>query len=664
MKSLIVHLKSGKNTGLILTWLLFMGFYLCGLFFPDTFWATHFIAFISPLWKWVFLVLAVVSPFTYYFFHNKGWTLLDPKTNKNKYSHFIIITLTLIMGFLFIQFPIVHDNYGEAYILKEYLDKTADEIPQIALDNFFNYSLSPWAGQNTVMSLATFISYFGQINYQRAFVILDLIFGLLFVLSWLYFIRSWLSTGKWKIVMALAGLSAPFLLNFYGHIEINAPALFFNLLWLILLLSYLKNKNTVKRWGLLILLIICVKFHAMALLFVPALILVFSQHFLPHLIEKYNILSWKKISLLVLTPVLIVGMFAYFFIFKDHTDTRQLQDTAMEYDRLFLPLISPDPPLDNYNMLSLNHIFDYFSEMLLWSPVIFFLLVTIILFYRKKIDWKRHEVILSGLTLILFGALFFVVNPLLSMQMDWDLFSMPGPVFLIFGAVLIAQIEKKENSPFLVGGSLSLVFMALPFFMVHASANQLSHRLESAGIRIFKTYYEWSDQTIQFAFDIAKEENETIRKRRQNVLNKLAPFALSGKDYEYARILAREAEQVLRTDKDYTKALEICDQVRFYNPYHKNNILYQLEAHFLLNQMEIAYQLSLRLIELKHPNEEKARRIAIHTALEAELYDEALYQSTEYLKRGSDEIVQEVYDRLKENSKVDELKFLFTRSSK
>jgi len=318
--------------------------------------------------------------------------------------------------------------------------------------------------------------------------------------------------------------------------------------------------------------------------------------------------------------------------------------------------------MDNYNMLSFNHIFDYFSEMLLWSPAIFLLIVSIVLFYRKKINWNRQEIILSGLSLILFAALFFVVNPLLSMQMDWDLFAMPGPVFLIFGVVLVKQIQHEKINSFLAGGSLSMVVMAIPFFMVHASADSLSYRLESAGVRIFKTYYEWSDQTIQFAFDIADEDNSTIRKRRQMLLEEIEPYAIPEKDYEYARILVREGEELLRTDKDYVKALEIFDKVNYYYPDHKNNVLYQLEAHFLLNQMDIAYQYSLQLIEMKHPNDEKARRIAIHTALEAELYDDALMHSTEYLKRGSDEIIQEVYNKLRENSKVDELKFLFTRS--
>jgi len=664
MNKLIASLKFRENFGLIFIWLVFMGFYISGLIFPDTWWSTHFIAFIPPLWKWILLISAILIPVVLFIAKHYGWKFKDQSTEKNKRSHMVILGVTIIMGILFLQFPIAHDNYGEAYLLQKYLDKTADEIPVQAMDEFFSFSLSPWAGQNTIMSLVTFISYFGQVNYQWAFVVLDLIFGLLFVISWLYFISSYLHDRKWKIIMALAGLSAPFMLNFFGHIEINAPSLFCNLLWSILLLSYLRKGKTYQLWGLLVLLLVCIKFHAVALLFVPALVLVFFRHYFTDFVQKKKLVSWRKTVVFLLVPIFVTSALAYFFIFKDHNDPRQLQDTAMEFDRVFLPLVSPDPPLDKYNMLSLNHIFDYFSEMLLWSPVVLFLIVCIALFYRKKIDWNHPAVVLTGLTLLLFGSLFFVVNPLLSMQMDWDLFAMPAPVFLVFGVVLISQIQKVKVNEMLVAGSFSLVLMSIPFFIVHASTNPLSHRLESAGIRIYKTYYEWSNQTIQFALNIADEDISTVRARKRNVLKKLEPYAMPDKDYEFARLLASEGEQVLRDDRNYKKALEIFEKVSYYYPDEENNILYKLEAHFLLNQMKEAYEYSLQLIELKHPDEQKALRIAIHTALEAEYYDKAMVHAGDYINKwGSEDVLGEVYYRLQNGIEVEELKFLFTRGN-
>jgi len=664
MSKLLSGRMTGKDAGIFLVWLIFMGFYISGLLFNDTWWATHFIAFVLPLWRWIILLIAFIIPLTFFVLKIQSGPLLHTGRGANKSAHFIIIGITIIMGFLFIQFPIAHDNYGEAYLLQQYMDKTADEIPQQAMDEFFSFKLSPWAGQNTVMSLVTFISYFGGVDYHLAFVLLDLFFGVLFIISWLYFVRNRLRNRIWKIVMGLAGLSAPFILNFYGHIEINAPALLFNLLWLISMLSYLKRRTVFRLWGLLLLLLVCIKFHPVALLFAPAMLLLFVQYFYPDFVQRIKLFSWKRISILILTPIFFAGMLVYFFVFKDHADTRQLQDTAMEYDRLFLPLLSPDPPLDNYNMLSFNHIFDYFGEMLLWSPVILFLIVIVILFYREKIEWKQPEVLLTGLSLILFGALFFVVNPLLSMQMDWDLFAMPGPVFLVFGLVLVSQIENEKISPLLTGGSISMVILSIPFFMVHASTNQLSHRLESAGIRIYKTYYEWSNQTIRFALDIAEEDNLTIRKRKRNVLAKLEPYAIPGKDYEYARLLVSEGEQVLRDDQDYIKALEIFDKVNYYYPLLKNNVLYQLEAHFLLKQMDKAYEYGLQLIELKHPDERTATRITIHSALEAGFYDEAFKHSGVYVNKwGTGDVIGEVYFRLQQQDKIEELKFLFNRGN-
>jgi tetratricopeptide (TPR) repeat protein len=291
--------------------------------------------------------------------------------------------------------------------------------------------------------------------------------------------------------------------------------------------------------------------------------------------------------------------------------------------------------------------------------------IIIVAIYKNSIDWNRPEIVLSGLTLILFGSLFFVVNPLLSMQMDWDLFSMPGPVFIVFVAVIVkvSGINFQLN-PCLTGSSLSLVILTIPFYMVHATTNSLSYRLESAGIRIYKTYYEWSNQTIKYAIEISDESDDIKRDRKRNVLQKLEPYAIPEKDHEYARLLVSEGEQVLREDNDPAKALEIFNKVSYYDPTDKNNLLYRLEAHFLLGEMNEAYQLSLKLVEMRYPDERKARRIAIHTALEAGLYEEAYQHSFEYSEKWpDDQIIQEILVRLKTGQNVKELKNLFIRSN-
>ena len=170
----------------------------------------------------------------------------------------------------------------------------------------------------------------------------------------------------------------------------------------------------------------------------------------------------------------------YFFILKDHVDTRDLNTQVMAFDRLFLPLFSPEPPLDRYNLLSFNHIFDFLSEVLIWSPIALFILLSIILLARKSIDWNTLPVLTSGVTLLLFGGLFFVINPLLSMQLDWDMMAIPAPAFLVFVAVLAKQAERSFDARKLLLTCMAIAILSIPVFAVHAKPIPLSLRLEAS----------------------------------------------------------------------------------------------------------------------------------------------------------------------------------------
>ena len=453
------------------------------------------------------------------------------------------------------------------------------------------------------------------------------------------------------------------MLNFCGHIEINAPVYLFNLLWMIAALIYLRTQNVFLLWTLIPLLLICMKLHPVALLFTPACLLLFINHYLGCKNWGQQWFVWKRIILFPLFPIYIAGAIAYFFVFKDYNDPRHLQFTAMEYDRLFLPLVSPEPPLDKYNMLSFNHCFDYFGVLLIWSPVAFFILVVIALCDRKKIQWNTPSVIITGISLILFASLFFVTNPLLSMQMDWDLFSFPAPLFLIFTVVLVEQLQHTSLHRKLIGGCLALSLLSIPAFVVHASKPMMSQHLESIGVRIFKTYYEWSTRTFTYALSLDTDKSSFLTRKR-NLLEKLEPHAPPGKDYEYARLLIAAGQYELRNEKNYKAALEYFEKAYFYYPNEKDNLLKLMETHFRRGNFAKAYQYGSKLVELKHPNEQKALRIVIHCALEAERYTEALNHTKEYLKYWpKDEIINHIHQRLVNGANLHELKSLFAKGT-
>ena len=534
-------------------------------------------------------------------------------------------------------------------------------IPDGANEAFFSFGIAPWDGQNTILAIITYIAYWGRTTYGTAFFFLDTVCGGLFVFCWLVFLRYYLENRGWQWILGIAGLTAPFLLNFYGHIEINAPVYLFNLIWLITALIYLRTHNTRWLWVLIPLLVVCIKLHAVAVLFIPVCLLTFLYHYCRNRQWFERLFTWKMIGLFLLVPIYALGAFAYFFVFEDYNDPRHLQFTAMEYDRLFLPLVSPEPPLEKYNLLSFNHIFDYFSVMLLWSPVALFLIIVSVLYYRKMLKWNAPPVIISGVSLLLFASLFFVTNPLLSMQMDWDLFCFPAPVFLLFSVVIIEQLQHSNLSRNVAAGCLALALLSIPTFVVNASKPMISNRLESLGVRIFQTYYEWTTRTINYALSLEDSNKSLYLSRKRNVIDKLEPHATPGKDYEYARLLVSAGNDALRLEKNSTAALAYFEQANFYYPNEKTTVLKLMEVNFRLKDFQKAYPYGLKLLDLRYPSEQHALRIVTHIALEAEMYAKAQKHTLDSSKRWpKDEMMAHLNQRLVSGTNLDELKSLFT----
>ncbi|MDY8135844.1 tetratricopeptide repeat protein [Aquimarina sp. 2201CG5-10] len=630
----------------------FVSVYVFGYFFPDYWWSTNFSAFISPIFLIVIVFTVIWCLFKLIRFneikHSKKYTLhLQSKS---------IIFLSISFTLACLIFAMVQDFYGDAYKFNSFLPQIPSVIPKGTHDKFFNFSLAPWAGEGTVLAIITYISYYFQVTYKTAFLIFDAIFGGLFVFTWLHFVSRFVTNQGWKIVLVLAGLSAPFVLVFFGHIEIYAPVFFINLLWIYVALLYIKTDKKQLIWLLVLILLISLKLHSIAVLCIPALLVIVWKHF------KKSYPSWKQIGYFIIVPIFVIGAILYFFYFEDHIDDRSLQRTAMAFEHMFLPLFTPEAPLDQYNLLSFNHFFDYFQVILLWSPIALFIITLFLVLKRNEIDWEAPEILISGLCLFLFIAFFFVVNPLLGMPIDWDLFSLPAPYLLVFTVVLTSQLESSLRPQKVLYASGIIALLSIPSFLVHQSERSLSHRLESVAVRMYNTYYEWTAQTVDNAFSLDNEHNINRLERGEAFINKLTSKAQKGIDYEYSALLIDQGRYLLRVQKKPREALKLFKSAQEYSKANNAKLL-SLEAYFMLNQYEEAFKISKELVKVQFPDAKKALKMNLHCALEADLYQEAFETSTIILKNWpNDETSQEVYQRLKSNDRIKELKFLFANS--
>jgi tetratricopeptide (TPR) repeat protein len=197
-------------------------------------------------------------------------------------------------------------------------------------------------------------------------------------------------------------------------------------------------------------------------------------------------------------------------------------------------------------------------------------------------------------------------------------------------------------------------------FAVNASVVPHSYRLESVGIRVYRTYYEHAAKYIHYALSLIRDDPELYLERKRNVLNKLKPYAIPGNDIKYASLLTDNGYYYLRRAKEYERAREYFRRAQTYSPDYGLNLVYLMEANFQLKDFVNAYKNAAELIRLGHPDERKALRFGIHCALEAGLRAKAQEHCEAYLADfPDDEMIQMVNERLAGNGNIEELKALF-----
>lgn len=639
----------------------FLSFYFLGVLFPEAWWGTHYLAFLPPFLKYSLLALASLITLVPAFEKvANAFTNGDGK-NSARFGSLLIISIGILWGTLFHQFPIVKDAYGTAFVSRAFVHEKVETLPEDFFDRLFSFAASPSHGRTGRRQLVTITAWFGDLTYEEAFRRIDTICGVLFVMIWLFYVQRSLHRRVWQFILGLAGLTAPFLQIFFGHIETRAPISLLILVWVIGISRQLETKSPTLLWSLLILLVIGVRFHAFLVLLTPGWLLAFLSHYFHGQPISKQLLTSKGGLLWIYLPICAIGASLYFFVFEDYKDERLLQHVR-DIDRLFLPLLAPDPPLDRYNLISLNHIFDFFNAVLHWSPPILFVVVCVVLFYRKKIDWRRQQVAVLGLTLLLFITLLFMINPLASPPMDWDLFSMPAPVLLVFTLLLVKQIQNADLGQKVLPGCVALSLLSTPIFAVNASVKSHSYRLENVGIHVYRTYYEHAGTIIHYALGMIEDNLELYLHRKEKILKKLENEAIPGNDVKYAMLLTDSGFYYLRDKQEFARARDYFRRASDYAPNYGINLVYLMEVNFELQDFHAAYENARQLIQLEHPDKRTALRFGIHCALEAELFAKAKEHCKAYLRNfPEDALVRTIFDRLRTNSNVEELRFLFAR---
>jgi len=714
--TLIIVFASVRWIGIFL-----LGLHLLAFIFPDQLWGFHYLYFASAPLKAVILVSAAVLVLLPNYC-NVPRKLDNGLSNKDGSLRLIWLPfVVLLMSFLYYSFPIALDEYGDAFQYRNRLSTVVSELPSKFYKEVFSTEFLPSMGRKTILYMYGLISYTKDMTYEEVFRYAGIFSGVGFTVVWIGFVRYYLSSYKSQLLMIAIGLFAPFTQIFYGHNETYAPVFFVLTSWLALLLVQHKKGSTPLLWALLALLLLCIRLHPFCVLLTPAWILSVVQQYWNRNGSTATSVGYSTVLKWVIAPIFLLGVILYFFVLEDYKDPRFL-DNVKDIDRLFLPIISPAYPLDRYNLLGLNHIVDYLNVVVSWSGATWLLIIGIPVLFRDKLSIRSPSLVILTTTLVLFSSLLFMMNPLVSMPMDWDLFSFPAPVLLFVCVSLVSQIEKLTLPTFLMPLALALLLVASPFFLVNASETPLSNRLESVGKRMYRTYYLHSSRVIITALGIPDNMTSYLA-RKQNILDELKHEAVLGRDPMYGNLLMDDGYYYLTVTKDYEKAENRLSEAVLYNPdsqfildllseaktklsisnnesskgwsderiekeglnllrkvrdypmartffesvrkdHPQNPIfaLYLMEACFVLEDYPAALEQAIFLVEQNYPNERKALRIAVNCALEAKNYSEAMKYSEIYLQSNpEDKTISTIYSRIKNGDRVEELVEVFRK---
>ena len=640
----------------------FILFYLLGLMYPDTFIGFHYPAFLSGK---TLLMMAVVLAIVVWMTNSKPF---EAKINLDiSTSNALLMGGVLIAGgVLFYGFPIYRDIYGDAFGFLPSIDDYVNAAPEHH-DKLFSFDITdPKIGTATVTALVAIMSDSLKMTVGDVFTTINIIFGLgyLFFMTRIVFMRTnvlWLRT----VLIAMI-LGAPFLLAFCGHLEVYAPTYFLIALFWFLVFQYVENQKGSTLLFLIVTQIFLIKFHVTGFFLVPILLaLLWKRRYGEE--KGWKTWNWKQIVAVGLLPIYAMGAFVYFFVTRStHAPRTYTPDDLMTV--LFLPIESGSPaPLDQYNLFSPHHFFDYFQTVVVWSIPAWFLLITVFVIARKYISWNDTRVQLSGFALLMYVPAFFALNPLFAMFADWDLMAIPALTLLVLAIAVLTTIQNPENIfttervRILGVGTVVFALLGMSGIFVNASQEGEQKRLLAMAKYEFKTYRLGISTPILESLQMIDDLDERIE-AHEKILEELEPYGVKGNDPEMTQLYWVQGLRYKQDKKDEPRALEYFLKGDEFDSLHIKNKFEIIVSCFTLRKFDLANRQLPLYSRMGYPNPQRNLQICAHVAIEANDFSGAISYVDRYLSKWPEDLFfQRVRDSILNAKYPDSIKYLFNR---
>ncbi len=645
--------------GILVIALTIFGLYALGILFPDVFWGFHYPSFLPGVSGMLLLVAAVIA--TLYFQNKNPWKGLEKESGNGMLWRFV----GAFFGFVFYyKFPIFNDIYGDALGILPNREASVASLDPVFIQKILSFDFTELKlGTATTYGLVGWISYYSEVTVLQAFRTVGAFCGAGYLFFMMAIIHRLTKRMIQRVLLTAVVFGAPLTLAFCGHIEIYAPVYFLLSVFWYSVIRY-HEKPSVK-WAvvLFILALLSFKFHVTGgltlLIAVLCVVLQYRRN-------KGWTTSWKNLFLAVVTPVYLLGIYVYTMVTRSLFSGRSYKEDTI-FDVIFLPLKSSEgSPLDRYNLFSPSHFFDYFNLWFLWSAGAMMLVVSLLIFYRKRVQFNHPLVQVMIVALLLYLPVFFVLNPLLSMAFDWDLMSIPGILMIVFSIILVTTMrpeEKPERSfeSYAMVPIIGLLFLGVTAIFVNGSQASQGERLVSMGTHSFRTYWIGASTPVLRGIDRLPSETQKIRRLKKFIRDNEG-YAIKGKDVEFSAIVNHLGNlyQNNEAHPDLELALANYKKAFTFSPLYRKNVYDLVVVHFLRKEFKQANDYIPTLVAMKYPNPIKALRIAIHTSIEAEAYEDAVKYCEILLERQpEDSFIQEVLRLLKTEEDKSTIKLKF-----
>jgi tetratricopeptide (TPR) repeat protein len=426
-------------------------------FFPkERLWGLNLLYYVPPFPRWLLVIFGflILIPWVNRFVADSLANLFALVENNfkkvNKYYKYALISLASFLPFWIFKIKI--------YLLGDSNLRVAEIFAGLKFS----------ATEPLDFYLHAFLSRFLKMHPYTTYAILSCLAGVVFI--FLILLLSDLMgkevQEKLLVFSVLVTMGANQL--FFGYVESYTLMYVALVGFLLFSLYYLKGKCGF-FWPNLIFLF-SVALHLSAILFLPSLLYLSVAKRSQEMEAKNKIFSLGNLIQITLLLLIIgVGL----LILGSYNPQKSNFSSF-----LIFPLGASE---ESYSIFSLSHLLDFLNHQLLVSPLGIPIWIILVLFFLKKINFKKREVVfllMVSLCALVFGL---AVNPKLGYPRDWDLFAFTGLGDTILGIYLFLNILKESELKRLRYMTLPLILTAListlPWIYVNATQEKAVERL-------------------------------------------------------------------------------------------------------------------------------------------------------------------------------------------